>query len=69
MASPRKPSEIKRNDTVVKVDCEVIDDARKVAALREMTLAEYLTEIVRPIARRDLQAEAQRFADTAKAKT
>ena len=39
----------KRNDGVAKIDEAVLDDARIVAAYRKKTLAEYLSEVLRPI--------------------
>jgi hypothetical protein len=51
----------KRNDVYdvsVKVDADVIHDAKIVAAYRDVTLAEYLTELIRPLVARDLDHEA-----------
>jgi hypothetical protein len=61
MARKPRRSQIRREDAVVKVDAVVIDLARKVSALKEMTLAEYLSEVIRPIALNDLKVEAQRL--------
>ena len=47
----------KRNDVVVKVDANVIRDAKVVAAFREVSLAEYLSELLRPLVSRDLEGE------------
>lgn len=41
----------------VKIASEVVRDARIVAAYRETTLAEYLSELVRPLVARDLEQE------------
>ncbi len=43
---PRPP---KRNDLAVKIDAEVIREARIVAAFEEVQLAELLSNILRPI--------------------
>jgi hypothetical protein len=45
----------KRNDVSVKVDVEVIADARIAAAYKGMPLAEYLSESLRPIVARDIE--------------
>lgn len=50
----------KRNDVAVKIDAEVIAEAKMVAASRETTLADYLSELIRPLVRRDLQAETDK---------
>ncbi len=49
-----------RNDVAVKLDAKVATEAKMVAAARGITLAEYISEILRPIVHRDLQAETQR---------
>lgn len=41
----------------VKVDAEVVRVARIVASYREATLAEYLSELIRPLVARDLEQE------------
>ena len=46
-----------RNDVNVRLDSEVVSEAKMVAASRNCTLAEYLSEILRPIVHRDLEAE------------
>lgn len=51
-AMPRKP---KRNDIAVKVDVEVVREARIVAAFEEVQLAELLSEILRPIISKRLE--------------
>jgi hypothetical protein len=50
----------KRNDVTVKVDADVIAEAKMVAASRDQTLAEYLSETLRPIVRKDLEGEYAR---------
>ena len=50
----------KRNDVAVKMDADVVAEAKMVAASRDQTLAEYLSELVRPLVRRDLQAETEK---------
>lgn len=41
-----KPSDNPRNDVTAKIDAEAMKYARRVAAYREQTIAEYLSEIV-----------------------
>jgi hypothetical protein len=45
--------QLKRNDAVAKVDAEVIRIAKSVAAFKGITLAEYLSDTLRPIVNRD----------------
>jgi hypothetical protein len=55
MAKPKaKPA---RNDVTVKIDAEAARVAKIVAAYRDKSLAEYLSEVVLPIARKDLASE------------
>jgi hypothetical protein len=54
---PRPP---KRNDLNVKIDSEVIRQARIVAAFEEIQLAELLSEILRPIIAKRLEKHTQR---------
>jgi hypothetical protein len=49
-----------RNDVNVRLDAEVVSEAKMVAASRNITLAEYLSEILRPIVHRDLEGETAR---------
>ncbi len=44
----------KRNDVSVKMDAAVVDDARIAASFKGMSLAEYLSETLRPIVARDI---------------
>lgn len=48
---------VRRNDTAAKIDTEVVADAKIVAAFRGISLAEYLSEILRPAVSRDLESE------------
>jgi hypothetical protein len=54
---------VARNDVAVKLDAKVAKEAKMVAAARGITLAEYITEILRPIVHRDLQAETSKILD------
>lgn len=50
---PRKP---KRNDVPVKIDAEVLRVARIVAAYEDLPLAELISESLRPLLQRKLEA-------------
>lgn len=53
-----------RNDKQVKIDAEVARLSSLVAAFRKVSMAEYLSETLRPIVQRDLEAEMKRYADS-----
>jgi predicted DNA binding CopG/RHH family protein len=61
----------KRQDVTVKLDSEVVRTAKIVAAYRGLTVADYLSESLRPIAQRDLLKEQAKAtpAKAAKPKT
>jgi hypothetical protein len=61
-----EPPVVRRNDTAVKVDAEVISEAKMVAASRGTSLAEYISEILRPIVHHDLEEEMNRRLRTGK---
>jgi len=50
-----RPPTSERDDIVVKMDRAVAADARWIAEKRAMSLAEYLTEALRPIVAKDFQ--------------
>lgn len=58
MAKPKR--ETKRNDVSVKLDAEIVAEAKMVAASLDITLAEYLSEMIRPLVRADLERETAR---------
>lgn len=62
------PLMTKRNDVSVKMDAEVIAEAKMVAASRNVTLAEYLTELVRDLVHQDLEDEMTRRVPRSKRK-
>lgn len=45
----------RRNDVTVKIDADVTREAKMVAASRDQSLAEYLSGVLRPIVRQDLE--------------
>ena len=59
---------VARNDISVKLDAQVARKAKLVATNRGITLAEYLTSIVGPIATRDLKEEMGKMMDEPKTK-
>lgn len=52
----------KRNDTSVKIDADLVRDAKIVAAFEDKSLAEYLTVTLRPIIDRALRDHAERIS-------
>jgi hypothetical protein len=50
-----------RNDVAVKLDAQVAKEAKMVAAARNITLAEYISEVLRPIVHADLRAETSQM--------
>jgi hypothetical protein len=52
----------KRNDVPVKIDAEVLAMARIASAYKGVSLAEYLSESLRPIAMRDIDESHARLA-------
>ena len=50
-----RPATSDRDDVVVKIDKQVAAKARYVAAMRDIPLAEYLTEMVRGLVDRDFE--------------
>ena len=53
-----------RNDISVKLDAQVALKAKLVATYRGITLAEYLSSIVGPVAAKDLQSEQAKMEQT-----
>jgi len=51
---------VRRNDVPVKLALDVVRDAKIVAAYKQKSLAEYLSELVRPLVARDLEQEHAR---------
>ena len=51
---------VARPDVTVKIDKDVYRIAKMVASARGIHLAQYLSEIVGPIAQRDLEVETQK---------
>lgn len=58
----------KRNDVPVKVDAEVIRVAKIAAAYKGKSLAEYLSDTLRPIVSQDVEQEHAKVATPKKGK-
>jgi hypothetical protein len=54
----------KRNDLSVKLEAEVVTLSRMVASARNVTIAEYLSGILRPVVKADLEREYRRLSET-----
>lgn len=62
-ASPTGSVMARRKDMAVKIDAEVTRKAKIVAAYKDVSLAEYLSESLRDIVDRDLTEYAKRALD------
>ncbi len=58
----RKRSESRRFNTLVRLDDDLVIRAKKVAALKGISLAEYFSDTLRPIVDRDLSREVKKLA-------
>jgi hypothetical protein len=58
--STKQDPAVARNDVAVKLDADVVREARIVAAYRGIAMAEYISEILRPIVHRDLEEESRK---------
>jgi hypothetical protein len=62
MGRPKKQpdDQPKRNDVPARIDADVLEDVRLIATFRKISISEYLSDVVRPVAKRDLEAELAR---------
>jgi hypothetical protein len=60
MASGAPADVARRNDVAVKIDADVARVAKIVASFKDISLAEYLTETLRPVVERDLREHSRR---------
>jgi hypothetical protein len=60
MAALAETKVARRPDVSIKLDGEVVRMAKLVATYRQTTMAEYLSEILRPIVRHDLEEEQRK---------
>jgi hypothetical protein len=54
----KKTEEMQRNDVSVKLDAQVAREAKLVATYKGISVAQYISDVLRPIVHRDLEAEA-----------
>lgn len=60
------PEMVKRNDLSVKIDAEIVRKVKIVAAYRDLSIAEYLSETLRPIVDQELRDYSRRSLDESK---
>lgn len=58
----KKRSESRKFNTLVRLDDTLVEKAKKVAALRGISLAEYFSDTLRPIVDRDMSREVKKLA-------
>jgi Arc/MetJ family transcription regulator len=58
----KKRSESRRFNTLVRLDDDLVEKAKKVAALKGISLAEYFSDALRPIVDRDMTREIKKLA-------
>lgn len=58
----------KRNDASAKIDAEIIRKARLITDQRGVHMAEYLSQLLRPLVERDYQQFKKQLADEDKPK-
>jgi hypothetical protein len=61
MATTLDRSTMARNDLAVKMGADVVKMAKHIAIDRNVTLAEYLTERIRPLVEQDFEEMAKRL--------
>lgn len=59
----KKKSEKRRYNTLVRMDDELCDRARKLAALRNTSMAEMFTEMLRPLVDREWAKEVRKLKE------
>jgi hypothetical protein len=57
-----KERAVARNDTAVKIESDIVRQARTIANRRNITVAEYLSEILRAIVAKDYRQAVQEMA-------
>jgi hypothetical protein len=58
----KKKTEPRRFNTLVRMDGDVVEKGKKVAALKGISLAEYFSDTLAPIVDRDLAKEVKKLA-------
>lgn len=57
----KRRSESRKFNAVVRLDDNLVAKAKKVAALKAVTLGEYISDAMRPIVDRDIAKEIKKF--------
>lgn len=57
----KKKSESRRFNTLVRMDDELVEKAKKVAALKGISLAEFFSDALRPIVDREMAREVKKL--------
>lgn len=58
----KKRKESRRYNTLVRMDDDLVEKAKKVVALKGTSLAEYFSDVLKPIVDRDLKREVAKIA-------
>jgi hypothetical protein len=62
VAVAKKRSESRKMNTLVRLDDAVVEKGRKVAALKGVSLGDYISKTMRPIIDRDLAREVKKLS-------
>jgi hypothetical protein len=65
----KKKSESRRFNTLVRMDDDLCDKARVLAAMRKVSMAEMFTDMLRPLVERELEKEYAKRAKRPKGDT
>jgi len=57
----KKKSEIRRHTAMARIDGEALEQARLAASLMRMSLADYITELIKKNAPKDISREAKKL--------
>jgi hypothetical protein len=52
---------VRRNDVGVKIDAEVASMCKIVAEYKKIPVSQYMSEVLRPVAERDLEQHSKKF--------
>jgi hypothetical protein len=63
MVVSRKRSESRRFNTLVRLDDQLVEKGRKVAALKGISLAEFFSDTLWPIVNRELDREVKKLSN------
>lgn len=62
MAKAKKKSEVRRHTAMVRIESDTLERAKLASSLMRMTLADYITDLVRKAAEKDISREAKKLA-------